>query len=154
MKRFLIVDAFVCLGLYGCGGDNGVTSQNQVPSIDPAQNQTTPPVPAPGQNPTSTDQQSPICYANNFVGQTFQVVSYKNNVITADIAPINCTLNHPRLKGEVRRPHTRGIREFVGDARHIQGNEITIFTGTLPKICRPRKGETLKMIWKPRRRKA
>jgi hypothetical protein len=149
MKPFLILVAFVCLTFWGCSGDNGVTSQNQNSIANPSQDQTTTQPPA-DQNQTVTEQQSPICYANNFVGQSFQVISYKNNVITADIALINCTLTNSRLKGEVRRPHTRGIREFVGDARHIHGNQITIFTGTLPKSCHPKKGETLKMIWKPR----
>jgi hypothetical protein len=159
MKRFLILAAFVCLAFWGCNGDNGVTSQNQISSLTTPQNETIAPPPASDQNQNASDQsllsedaRSPICYANNFVGQTFHVVKYQNRVITADIAPVNCSLTHPNLKGEVRRPHTRGIREFVGDARRIQGDRITLFTGSLPKSCRPKKGETLKMIWKLRRK--
>ena len=153
MKRLLVLLLFLPLSYWGCGGDNGVTSQNQTATIN--QEQIAPPASTPSETnetPTTESARSPICYANNFVGQTFHVVSYKNKVITADIAVVNCTLQNPRLKGEVRRPHTRGILEFVGDARQIHGTEITIFTGTLPRACRPKKGETLKMIWKARRR--
>ena len=149
MKRFLILVAFVCLTCWGCGGDNGVTPPNQTADANPGVASAPPET---NQTSATESVRSPICYANNFVGQSFRVVSYKNHVITADIAVVNCTQQNSRLKGEVRRPHTRGIHEFVGDSRGIQGNKITIFTGTLPKSCLPKKGETLKMIWKARRR--
>ena len=159
MKRFLIFVVFVILtgfGLVGCKGDNGITSQNQ--SIDQSQDDANISNPSdPGNTDTSdpgtsNENASAICYANNFVGEKFHVVEYQNLIITADIDPTNCRLLNDRLKGEVRRSGVRDLREFVGDVRGIHGNQITIYTGSLPKSCLPKKGEALKIIWKTRRR--
>ena len=154
MKRSLIFVVLVILtgfGFVGCKSDNGITSQNLV--IDPPQddsNNSTPSSPSDTDTPPSSTDAKDICYANNFTGEKFHVVEYKNLIITADINPTNCRLLNDRLKGEIRRSGARDLKEFVGDVRAIHGDQITIYTGSLPKNTLPKVGEALKIVWKVR----
>ena len=157
MKCFLCFAAlFILTGwLIGCGGDSVTTSQNQAPTV-PTVPSDTPPAPPPDDTDVpvpSSGNPKDICHANNFEGEEFRVVGYANNIITANIQPVDCKSFNDLLKGEVRREGVRGLMEFVGDARRIHANEITIYTGRLPAMCLPKKGEKLKIIWKARRKR-
>ena len=160
MKRVLFLVVFVAIAAVffaGCKEDTVTTSQNQPPA-QPSEEPSGNPTPPDDPDTTEPDLQQPvdsekICYANNFAGEKFRVVEYADKIIVASKEPTNCRLLNDRLKGEVRRGGVRGLREFVGDVRAIHGNRITIYTGKLPALCLPKKGETLKVIWKGRRHK-
>jgi hypothetical protein len=156
IRRFIILAVLVATaGLFTACKEDTITAQQEQPVAQAFDNPAESPAADDGDplEPESALTPNALCYANNFTGEKFRVVSYSNKVIVANKEPINCRLKNDRLKGEVRRGGVGGIREFVGDVRAIRGNRITIYTGSLPKLCLPKKGEVLKIIWKPRRRR-
>jgi len=93
-----------------------------------------------GGNPIGSPE---LCQGNNFRGQRFRVEAVSGNTITTSITLATC----PNRCGEIRR-NDIGILEFVGDTKSLNGKLLTIDPGGLPDKCAPKRGETLKSIWK------
>src|SRR5687768_15159426 len=98
-RVFMLVIALAVFGfaMMGCKEDNTISSS--VPTPDQSENNDSVPQ-TPSEPPEDNEDTSPgsdaepdeICFANNFAGEKFRVVSYQDKIIEADREPINCRL--------------------------------------------------------------
>jgi PKD repeat protein len=80
-----------------------------------------------------------------FVGQLVCLHSVKGNIAVTSEEVRICR----GLCGEFRRD-AEGVREFVGDIIKIDGTTVTLEYGNLPVGTRPKAGEKVRAIWRPK----
>lgn len=80
-----------------------------------------------------------------FTGQLVCLHSVDGNTVVTGEVVRRC----PGLCGEFRRDD-EGVREFVGDIIKIDGTTVTLEYGDLPVGTRPKAGERVRAIWRPK----